>query len=528
MSQIPDNQGSIKVSEVAIDLAQNVFGTLDQEDGLTLVAQIRKVTANLLRKTSFLLISDGVITWNGSTITNNGNNILLKFNQNPTAGVITVTIPSSLLNGFPISNTQILYFKCSRNDLLSSFTASVSNVVVSTEASMPAMLASTSDSSDDPTIFVPLLARYDVGTDQSVWWVPHGIFWPENTTSVIGSIITGTIMPNGLIAPLHIPGDSIPLGTPALSTTSPGWALCDGTVIVSIQSSFNNSGRDLDGFPNATYSLANDRFTPQLNGPLQPWQTSFVYVRGDMVRNNASTQSWAALSNFTSGTGSGYDPNAAFPAAWSAASSYVTGDFVIDTEASVNGSGQPVTIIFRALSNNGPTATTPYQQGTSVWQRIWSTDLTQNGSPFKRSGFNSGAPNTYIRGATASPSSSAAFGGNNSNTHTHDMQNHTHTANHAHSSGSLAARVNLGDNSASDVLAVQDTSSSTWSLNRISSSIGSNSPGGRTSSRGAVVEGFTSTASLTTSAPSNNNTSGPTDTNNEPRQFSAAYIIKIF
>jgi hypothetical protein len=540
MSQIPLSQGPVKISEVAIDEAQTLLSTGINEDGQTVVTQLGNVMNNVLRKTSFLLTSDGVITWNGSIITNNGNNIFLKFNQNPTAGVVTVMMPTSVLAGFPLAASQILYFKTTRAQMAASFTATASNFVVSSEGTMPANISPQSDSADDPTIFVPILARYDVGTNQAVWWVPHGIFWPQNTTSVVGSIITGTQIPNGSMMPLHRPGGTYPLGTPSLQSQEPGWALCDGAVIVNVQSPFNNTGRDTDGFPNATYSSANDRFAPQLNGLPPAWVTSFDYVRGDAVTNTGGSVLWVALSNFTSGVGSGWDPNAALPAAWSAASSYVIGDFVRYTEPSVNGSGQPVTIIYRALVANGPTATTPYDQGTSVWQRIWAIDPTENGNPFKRSGYNLSAiasPNTYVRGSFTSPSSSAAFGGENTHqltidelpSHAHSMQNHTHNMkNHTHSGVTTPA----GTHSHFQGLGTTDN-------------VNGN---GQYAHRGGFVRNFTSigvdavgdhTHAFTSGGPNDNITTGPNNNtsnstgadqfhNNEPRHMSAVYIIKIF
>lgn len=453
MSQIPTSQGAVKVSEVQTDVAQNTFGTLDREDGLTLVTQIRNVCANLLRKTSFLLTSDGQITWNGTNITSNGNNVFLKFNQNPAVGVVTVTIPTAVLAGFTLANAQVLYFQTTRNALAASFTANSSNIVVASEGAMPAAFATQNDASVDPTIIVPILARYDVGSNQSVWWVPHGIYWPQNTSSIVGSIISSTTSPIGSFSALHLFGDPVPLGSPALEVIAPGWNLCSGCVIINQQSGRANPGRNADGFPNVSYSSSNDRFTPQMNGAFQPFANGTNYVRGDLVRNSGSTQEWAAMSSFTGVSGTlGNDPNLGLPASWSSGTAYTAGQYVLQAESNVNGSGQGYTGIYRAINNVGPSATTPFNDTTN-WQKIWSVDLTQNGSPFKRSGVNNspsdGAnPITSIMGNTASPASASGYFGENQHTQTvAEMASHSHSLfDPGHQHGMARPGGNIGDN----------------------------------------------------------------------------------
>lgn len=515
MAQIPTSQGAVKISEVQTDVAQNTFGTLDREDGITLVTQIRNVCAALLRKSSFLLTSDGIVVWDGTKITNNGNNVFLKFNQNPTVGTVTVTIPTSVLAGFTLSNEQVLLFKCSRADLAASFTATALNLEVSSEGSFPAANSVQSDSANDPTLYVPLLARYDVGANQSVWWVPHGIYWPQNTGSVVGSIISATTTPVGAIEAWHRFGLAIPLGSPVLETLNPGWNLCNGCVIINTSSAFSNPGRNADGFPNSSYSSANDFFTPMLNGQLQAFSNGTVYNRGDLARNNSDTAAWAALSMFTGASGvAGNDINAALPSAWSSGTAYTAGQYVIYTKTNINSSGQQMTATYLAINNVGPSATDPFDDTTN-WQPIWSTDLTQNGSPFRRSNVNTDPntglnPSTMLQGKTSSPASSTGYSNSNTNPHTHGMS-HTHTLTQVRAAVNMFLGVGLF---------FRQSAHTVWTATAVASGFAAGGSSANING-GAELIGVSD-------GPSTGNTGGASDTNNVPRVFGVAYLVKIY
>jgi hypothetical protein len=544
MSVIDLKQGAVKISEVAVDSAQPVLATAVNEDALTALIQLRNIISNLLRKSSFLMTSDGTITWNGTNIVNNGNNVFLKFNQNPTVGTVTIMIPTALLSTYTLGNANILYFQASRSALTSSFTASGSNIVVAPEGSMPAGQSVQSDSATDPTITVPILARYDIGSNQSVWWVPHGIYWPQNTSSVVGSIISNTTSPIGSMLPWHRFGDRMPLGSPAVEVIAPGWNLCNGCVIINQQSAFSNPGRNADGFPNVSYSSAADRFTPQLNGYLQLWQNAFGYVRGDLVRDSGTTREWAALSSFTTSSGvSGLDINSALPATWSSGTAYTAGQYVIWTEASVNGSGQSFTATYKAINNVGPSVTTPFNDTTN-WQKIWATDLSQNGNPFRRSNVNVGNaqdgsnPPTYIRGSTSSPSGAGGYGSANN-----QIISRAQLPVHDHGGPSFASAghqhiLPFGNSGVNTFFAV-NASANSWQFSAALITMNpashlydfagsSNTVVFRAGANEGPISAFMPYSNTPTASSSVGNDGSSAVFENEPRYFGALYIIKIY
>jgi hypothetical protein len=63
-------------------------------------------------------------------------------------------------------------------------------VSLSTTSGMPQMVASAASTT---TVNIPLAARFDwtdgIDSFRDIWWIPHGIRWPEGTRSVLGAVV---------------------------------------------------------------------------------------------------------------------------------------------------------------------------------------------------------------------------------------------------------------------------------------------------------------------------------------------------
>ena len=430
MSVINSNQGHVKTSEVGVISAQPLLSTLSREDLETMISQTVKAISSNSQKHSLVLTSDAPVTWTGSQIQMSSGNILLKLLQTESVGAVTITIPAALL---PVSMTagQVWYLHVSRTKLQSSFTASAGDLVVAAEGSMPALSISQTDGTVSELTSITLANTQTVGASVYLYWQPNAIVWEPNKSAILGTVTSSTAMPVGAIIPFHLMGSAIPQGNQSLASTAPGWQLCQGNVIIDSNSSYKNPNRDSNGFPaNGSYSSAADKFAPDLNGAAQTWSSSVAYVRGDRVRNTGNTLDYYALTSSTNDS----SLNAVQPT-WSSATTYTTGAYVTYTKTNINSSGQSFVAVFKSLAsgnlNNAPDPTTT----TAFWQPIWTSDVG-NGSPFCKSAHNTSSPNTYMRGATTSPSSSSAYGGEN--THvltTTEMPNHNHTdSGHSHQS----------------------------------------------------------------------------------------------
>jgi hypothetical protein len=375
-------QGSPKFSEIVNDVAQPVLATAINEDGLTTVNQMIQVLSNLLRKTSFLLLSDSSISWNGTNIGNSGGNILLKINQNPAGGVVTITMPTSLLSTYTFSASgMILYFVATQDEITSSFTAGSSNLILVSEGSMPAALTTQSGSANDNTLVIPILARYDIDTNQSAYWPVHGIYWPQNTTSPIGAVITASssVPIKGVIDYFGL-AQADPLGYATLKLSAPGYALCNGAIITDPLSAFANPTRNPDGTPGPSFNPALDVFTPCMNG---------------------------------------YGPY------WNIANNYNEGDYVYD------GSTQEYVAI-QAVSSSDSIALT----NTAYWIPASTFNNTSSMNPYnayRKTTYNLGI-NTFGIGATTTGDANSAgvYGGENNNYHTHSLSAHQHYFGHQH------------------------------------------------------------------------------------------------
>lgn len=259
MSQINKDQGAIKLSEVSVDNAQEVIDTQDREDALTAFEELLKATTDSLRKTSMLLISDGVVTWNNGNSQelwlNNSVSIILKLLLNPaSAAARTINIrytgqANQILNGatanasrssIRINDGDVLYIELNR-DLLNAaapnldldFSTPGQRLVVYPQGSMPVL-------DSDSTISIPLALRQDGGADVNLWWRPSGILWSNTISSYLGQIFQSNSMPLGTILLFHRPdGSTNPIVTQSdIDNWAPGFQLCNGSLITNPSSPF--------------------------------------------------------------------------------------------------------------------------------------------------------------------------------------------------------------------------------------------------------------------------------------------------
>lgn len=310
MSQIDQAQGAIKTSEISTDDAQALLATATREDLMTVINQLRKVATDTLRRSggAFLLTSHnvpsanpGFIAWSGSQINFVVNtDIRFKFIQNESGQVVDLIATYGAVNGLtafnslPLANGEILYVELDRSLIPDSGTLTLQNAVsggslvagktIKKATAAPALVSAMSGVTG--TICIPLA----MNIDSHLWWIPHGIYWPPGVSSPLGAVITSTSIPIGSIVPFHTFGDNQAYGYNSLKTIAPGFQLCDGSVIVDAQSPKANPTRDTNGEPTLSYNAALDYFTPNLNGDPVAWSGASSWTAGDYVMNSGTRQ----------------------------------------------------------------------------------------------------------------------------------------------------------------------------------------------------------------------------------------------
>ena len=297
MTIINSNQGNVKQSEVGVDTAQPLLQTGINEDALTVVTQLSSVLTNALRRLSMLLLSDGIVTWNGTNIGNSGSNILLKINQRASGGTLTITIPTAYASTFSLTATgDILMLELDRTCLEGAdFTLpqTYANLVVVPEASTAALQSPQSPTANDPTAYIPIVSRYDNIGNQAAYWPLHGIYWPQNTSSPLGAVLTSAVAPIGTVIdyfPLSNISSNPPLilGYSSTKAVAPGYQLCNGSIVIDSASPFANPTRNTDGTPNGGTNFNLDTYTPNLNGNPPAWNIANAYNVGDYVENSGT------------------------------------------------------------------------------------------------------------------------------------------------------------------------------------------------------------------------------------------------
>lgn len=390
-------------------------------------------------------------------------------------------------NSIALASGEVAYIELDRSLIPSSGSLVLENGVsggslvvgktVKKSTAGPALVSAASGATG--TLSIPLA----MNVDGHLWWIPHGIYWPPNTSSPLGAVITSTSIPIGAIIPFHTFNDNQAYGYTGLKALAPGFQLCDGSVIIDSQSPKVNPTRNQDGTPTLTYNPALDYFTPNLNGEHATWSNTVTWKEGDYVINSGTR--------------------------YVAIQSVPVGIAIADT---------------------------------SYWQSEATYNNTSSANPYnkyRKTTQNQGL-NTYIRGNNASlaASSAGAYGGENTHiltvaelaahTHTTDSQgSHTHTgttnSSGTHNHGGSTGATSLGNVAPSGSVGYE------------SGNDGSAAPAGTVgtnhshsiSSDGAHTHPFTtlSNGAHTHTALSAGSSAAH---NNEPRYHSVLYIIRIF
>jgi hypothetical protein len=281
MSQITKTQGPVKLSEVAVDTNKNGLVTLQNEDALTVIEQMRRVVSDAFRRSSATVLSSGNVKWdttNSIFFIPNGVKLIYKVLLNDSnSGGKTINIEftgSNLLNIGPatlpsgtnitITANQCLYIQLDRSILDAAVPVSgVSTVALdlSTTGQKLAVQAITStpwpklrsDMSDnkDSTLLIPLI--YRPATGSGIYWANNGVYWSGTTQAVIGSVsgIGGTL-PIGTIMPFHYATG--PVTEVTLASLNPNWWPCNGSQINNLSSSLHGYyAPNLNANYNSTY-----------------------------------------------------------------------------------------------------------------------------------------------------------------------------------------------------------------------------------------------------------------------------------
>jgi hypothetical protein len=270
MAIIPGKQGAVKLGEVSTDSAFPFYQIQEREDGLTVQEALRRVAVDQIRKNHLTLSSSGQITWNGtsgSLTIPNGVYIRLVGVKNAaeaTSSFIDLRVVGPVT--FTINNNELLYIEVNRALLNNSnFNTPVNLTDGINGAGTPGQrirkytlgtLPKKQEGNDGlDLVSLPIALRQDgrSGADKNLWWIPHGILWPNEVTAVIGSYVIPASPPVGSIAYIWVDPTDVSVVTQAyIDSIAPGWQLCNGSLITNPDSPFLNL------------------HTPNLNGELFP------------------------------------------------------------------------------------------------------------------------------------------------------------------------------------------------------------------------------------------------------------------
>lgn len=305
MSQIPAEQGAVKISEVSADSAQPLLATQQREDGDTVVSQIRKVLTDALKRSAggllltsrnAVALSPGAMTWSGTSVNFTVNtDLVTRLLQNESGAMVQLRANYGAVNGtntfntLPLADGEVLYIELDRSLIPGSGDLVLENAVsggslVSGKTIKKATagpLLADAMSGPSGTLSVPLA----INVDGHLWWIPHGIYWPPNTSSPIGAVVTSTSLPMGAMIAWTLFGGATPLGYSTTKAQAPGFQLCNGSTIIDPQSPHFNPTRNADGTPSLSYNPALDKFTPNVNGPHVVHSGANSYNEGDYVQS---------------------------------------------------------------------------------------------------------------------------------------------------------------------------------------------------------------------------------------------------
>lgn len=213
MTVITNNQGAIKISEVALDVALPQITTAISEDALTVINQLYNLA--LASHGAFHMFSDGRMRWLGQSLFFNSDNrankmvvrLLKLAGSNRTIDLImqgdVTTNTATTFHDIALSNGDLLYLEIHKSQLtggtitvenavnggsiISGKTLRKVNLTVST--GMPAI--SIDLSGDGEYLNIPIAFRYDWNNGivnlHDLMWPPSGERWKDDTTVEIGA-----------------------------------------------------------------------------------------------------------------------------------------------------------------------------------------------------------------------------------------------------------------------------------------------------------------------------------------------------
>jgi len=197
MSAIKPGQGSIKLSEVALDedASLTVIASAKNTDATTVVQQLRSTIADALQKNALVVTSSGALTWDGTVLSLNNQNIQMRFLASENGAAYTHVMTASGVNGattfstLPIASGEILYVEYSRalansNLVLENAVSGGSTAAGKTvkKGTTIPTLQSSASAAFQGTICVPVA----INIGGALYWVGSGIVWGAGTTTLIG------------------------------------------------------------------------------------------------------------------------------------------------------------------------------------------------------------------------------------------------------------------------------------------------------------------------------------------------------
>lgn len=213
---LPLQQGAPKASEIAMDRSNIFLNSPIHANLLKILESNIDATATSLSRSNYILTSNGLIQFNSAneirfdynSIANDIELYILQTEHNTQRtfkirmqGSTTTNDATHFLN-LPLANNELIYLEIDKQQLLSSGgTLIIENAInggsivsgktakkinVSTSG-MPQLLAPIS-SGTNTTFYIPLALRIDVLGVPSLWWIPHGIRWPQGVASVLGAV----------------------------------------------------------------------------------------------------------------------------------------------------------------------------------------------------------------------------------------------------------------------------------------------------------------------------------------------------
>lgn len=231
-ANIPLPQGAIKLSEIFADRTEQLISTGIGASSIILFEQMLSMAADTMRRQSYILNSTGDITWSQPSIFFNAdgqaNNIQLTMLQtdDPTYRTVNFILQGSLTTNdathflnINMNDGDLLYLEldwaviqpllagASGNIILNNAVGGGSAVAGYTVRSInlgpytapvqtngiPQLNKVLVPAAGSTTFFIPLAWRRDTVVAsipyQNMFWIPHGIRWPNNVSSQLGAVI---------------------------------------------------------------------------------------------------------------------------------------------------------------------------------------------------------------------------------------------------------------------------------------------------------------------------------------------------